>query len=467
MPNRIAVPRPGARLRIASVVLAGAWIAWSSSPARAARGDITLVGQLNPVGSDQYCQIWGFERDGHAYAVIGDWDSGPVIIDVTDPTNPFVRKKITGPGVFGFDVKVWGNYLYTCEGWFGHTGSSSRAIDITNMDLPIVSLAFNNAHAFSIHPDGYLFAEVQGLRCYDLNADPTPSAYLWWDGTSGGHDSTVDIEHNRLYDFHGNAGTYIWDITNVNSRVLLGSITDPNINYHHSGDATEDGNVLFLCDELALGVEHDCTVWSLANPSSPQKITGFTDLTSTIHNLYIVGNFAFVSHYTAGFRVYDVADPANPVLLDTYDTAPLLTGDGYDGCYGVYPWGPGGIVYASDSDNGLFVFTVEDFAGTPTGIGDRPSSPATARLLGSYPNPFNPSTAIAYEVDRVTDVTLAVYDIAGARVRVLESRRAQPGRSETRWDGTDAEGRHVASGVYFVRLTANGAVDTGRMVLLK
>jgi hypothetical protein len=438
------------------------------SPSLGARGDITLVGQIKPVGSDQFCQIWGFERDGRAYAVIGDWDSGPVIIDVTDPTNPFVRKVITGTGVFGFDVKVWGNYIYCCEGGFGHAGSSSRAIDITNMDLPIISAAFTNAHAFSVHPAGYLFAEIPGLRCYDLNADPTPTAHLWWDGTTGGHDSTVDVERNRLYDFHGTSGTFLWDITNINSRVLLGSITDPTIHYNHSGDATEDGNYLHLCDELALGAEQDCSVWFIGDPLTPLRMTnGLIDFTSTIHNLYIIGNFAFVSHYSAGFRVYDVSNPTAPLVLDTYDTAPLRTGDGYEGCYGVYPWGPGGIIYASDSDNGLFLFSVEDFAGTPTGVGDPPSRPGSARLLGNYPNPFNPSTTIAYEIERTTDITLAIYDTKGSLVRVVARGRTPEGRHEIGWDGVDAGGGRVASGVYFVRLSADGGTDTARLVLLK
>ncbi|HXV14527.1 MAG TPA: choice-of-anchor B family protein [Candidatus Krumholzibacteria bacterium] len=449
------------------ILVAGVLVAALAPAAWAARGDITLVGQIKPTGSDQFCNVWGFERDGRDYAVVGDWDSGPIIIDVTDPTNPFVRKVITGTGVFGFDVKVWGNYIYCCEGGFGHTGASSRAIDITDFDNPIISPAFTNAHALAIHPDGYLFAEIPGLRCYDLNADPTPAGYLWYDGTSGGHDSTVDVEHDRLYDFHGYDGvTRIWDISNINSRQLLGSITDPTINYHHSGDATEDGNYLYVCDELATGLEKDLTVWLISNPAAPVKVGSLFDPVSTIHNLYIIGNFAFVSHYSAGFRVYDVSNPAAPELLDTYDTAPLRNGDGYNGCYGVYPFGPGGIVYASDSDNGLYLFAVEDFAGVPSSVVATPGA-KTARLVGNYPNPFNPSTTIAYEVAREGDVSLAVYDVDGALVRVLARGRAPAGRHETRWDGADGGGRRVASGVYFVRLAANGAVDTGRLVLLK
>jgi hypothetical protein len=435
------------------------------TPGHAAYGDITLLGQVTPTGADQFCQIWGFERGDRSYAVIGDWDSGPIIIDTTDPTNPFVRKVITGTGVFGFDVKVWRNYLYCTEGRFGHANESSRAIDITIFDVPIISAPFMNHHGFSIHPDGYLFAEIPGLRMYNLNVDPTPAAHAWYDGTMGGHDSTVDVDYDRLYDYHGYGGTFIWNIANPTSPQMLGSIIDPTITYSHSGDNTLDGKFLFICDELATGVSKDLTVWDISNPASATKVGSYNDLTATIHNLYIIGSLAFVSYYSAGFRVFDVSNPASPTLLDTFDTAPTHTGEGYDGCYSIYPYAPGGVVYVSDFDNGLYVFSVEGFTGL-TSVGDVPQ-PASGRLLGSYPNPFNPATTIAYELDRDAHVSLAVYDTRGQLVRVLSDERAQAGRHQTRWDGIDAQGVRAASGVYFVKLTMDAATDTGRMVLLK
>jgi hypothetical protein len=107
-----------------------------------------------------------------------------------------------------------------------------------------------------------------------------------------------------------------------------------------------------------------------------------------------------------------------------------------------------------------------DVVTPPTGIGD--GAPRVAYAVEqNYPNPFNPSTVIPYEVQTPGHVELSVYDARGMLVRRLVDTRATAGRHLATWDGTDASGRSVASGVYFYRLRA-GAFDASRkMVLLK
>jgi hypothetical protein len=91
-----------------------------------------------------------------------------------------------------------------------------------------------------------------------------------------------------------------------------------------------------------------------------------------------------------------------------------------------------------------------------------------AKLDQNVPNPFNPVTSIAYAVpDGGADIDLAVFNIAGVRVATLASGRVTGGRRSVTWDGTDARGAPVASGVYFVRLTAKDATLTRKIVLLK
>jgi len=92
---------------------------------------------------------------------------------------------------------------------------------------------------------------------------------------------------------------------------------------------------------------------------------------------------------------------------------------------------------------------------------------ATTALVDVVPNPFRASARIAFELAREGDVELAVYDALGRRVRVLVSGRRAAGRHVLTWDGRDAAGRAVASGVYFVRMRAVGYARTRKVVLLR
>jgi hypothetical protein len=89
------------------------------------------------------------------------------------------------------------------------------------------------------------------------------------------------------------------------------------------------------------------------------------------------------------------------------------------------------------------------------------------RLDANIPNPFNPSTTIRYEIAQAGPVTLRVYDVSGGLVRTLVDRVHSAGAFDARWDGRDAHGIAVASGVYFYRMEAGVFTQTRRMVLLK
>ncbi len=89
-------------------------------------------------------------------------------------------------------------------------------------------------------------------------------------------------------------------------------------------------------------------------------------------------------------------------------------------------------------------------------------------LHPAAPNPFYPSTAIAFELPGRSTVDLRIYDVRGRLVRtLLEADVIDAGRHTTTWDGRDRAGERVASGVYFYRIEVDGAVATQRMVLLR
>jgi len=114
------------------------------------------------------------------------------------------------------------------------------------------------------------------------------------------------------------------------------------------------------------------------------------------------------------------------------------------------------------------ILTVDTAVVVLTGIDpDGVPEPSRYALHDNYPNPFNPTTTIRYDLPEAANVLLELYSIRGERVRVLVDQRQPFGRYDVQWDGRDSSGRTVASGVYFYKLRAGGFVHTKKMLLLK
>jgi hypothetical protein len=130
---------------------------------------------------------------------------------------------------------------------------------------------------------------------------------------------------------------------------------------------------------------------------------------------------------------------------------------GTDNVYVAQP----GVIYSN-----LRILGSSDTADVPANA-DEVLQPISARLLPNYPNPFNPTTTLAFEVKEQAHVTLQIFNLFGQVVATLVDEERAPGSYEAFWNGQDLQGRSAAGGVYFARLiTANGQ-STRRMTLLK
>jgi choice-of-anchor B domain-containing protein len=434
---------------------------------------ISLVGQLPmPDPSVRNSDIWGWvnPNDGKEYVAIGKYPSVNSIVHIVDvsvPAAPVIVDTLSG--VPAFDLKIWidGNnvYLYLCDG-NASGGNDSQVWDVSDPTNPALVGNFPTCHNIYSDSKGYMYLSYSTLRIYELNTEPDNPTFVWTDGLAGGHDVYVDEATNRLYDFHGYADTFIYNISTLPAAPeSIGVLPDTaGIVYHHSGWTSADSRYLYVNDELGNALANDITVWNVSNPAMPYYVSAFHDANATPHNSIRVGGYLMESYYVAGFRVFDITGGNTLSLYDEYDTAPGYTGNGlYEGCWGVWVSDASGYIYTSDMQNGLFVFNFT--APTPTGVSE-PLPPAFV-LEQNFPNPFNPVTTISYSLDVGGAVRLAVYDAAGRRIRTLVNGVQAAGPQSVQWDGRDQAGHLAASGVYFYRLEAGGGTETRQMVLLK
>lgn len=95
------------------------------------------------------------------------------------------------------------------------------------------------------------------------------------------------------------------------------------------------------------------------------------------------------------------------------------------------------------------------------------SLPTSFALSQNRPNPFNPTTTITFALPKESEVTLEVFNLLGQKVIDLVDEHLSAGTKSVEWDGRDALGREVPSGIYFYRMRAESFAETKKMVLMK
>ena len=93
--------------------------------------------------------------------------------------------------------------------------------------------------------------------------------------------------------------------------------------------------------------------------------------------------------------------------------------------------------------------------------------PTRTILFDNFPEPFNSSTNIQFDIPNTAEIEISVYSLLGRKIRTLTDRTYEAGRYIISWNGRDESGNEVASGVYFYRLQMTGAVYSKKMLLIK
>lgn len=113
------------------------------------------------------------------------------------------------------------------------------------------------------------------------------------------------------------------------------------------------------------------------------------------------------------------------------------------------------------------LFLMEGPNGGSLNVDDTPEAPCAFGLLSNYPNPFNPTTTLAYTLDKSEQVSLEIYDVLGHKIRTLYRGPQNAGRYDVQWNALDDNGQMVSSGLYIYRLQTSDRIQSGKMTLLK
>jgi len=430
--------------------------------------NVQLLAQVNDYHSVGYNDCWGYTApDGREYALLGVLD-GTSIIDITDA--PSVVEVAFIPSSFSpwKDIKTYRHYAYVV------TEASSGALQVIDLSMLPNSASlvgtfpqFAPSHNISIDTaNAMLYAEgssSEPVRAISL-ADPlNPVQVSSFGNPSGIRSHDIYARDHIAYVSEGlNRTVGIFDVSAPDSPTLLKRFTIPAGGHVHNAWLSDDGNYLMTTEET---VGRTVKLWDITNLGSISMTDEYLALPNLelAHNTHIKGEYAYISHYKDGLRIVDISDPDNIFEVGYYDTFPG-SGGIFGGAWGAFPFFASGKVLISDRASGLFVVY---FAGAQTGVGSSSELPNKFAVSPNYPNPFNPTTTINYQLSEATTVRLTIYNVLGQKIRTLVDQALGSGFHKAIWDGRSDSGLSVVSGTYIYRFEAGSFIDTNKMLLLK
>ncbi|MFM2136600.1 MAG: hypothetical protein RL021_2000, partial [Bacteroidota bacterium] len=333
--------------------------------------NLQLAAQLS-YGNSSLANIGGYvDSLGNEYALVGTYN-GLDIVDVSVPSAPVIRFSVPGPANDWREVKTYRKYAYvTTEG-----GGGLVIVDLSRLPASINYRSYTGDDAIAgqlgsihaLHCDtatGYLYlygSNIGSGNTLFLNLaspwNPTYAGQYVYPG--GGNTSYVHdgfAANDTLYEGHIYSGFFaVVDVRNKSNPVLLATQTTPTA-FTHNTWLSDDHRTLFTTDENS---DSYLGAYDISDLSNIQEISRFQTAPGSnaiVHNTHILNDYAITSWYKEGVVITDVSRPHNPIEVGHYDTYPQGSGNGFNGCWGVYPYLPSGTIVASDIDNGLFVLT--------------------------------------------------------------------------------------------------------------
>ncbi len=281
------------------------------------------------------------------------------IIDTSIATAPVQRSVVTTTGLMARETRCFGGH-YMVGGSEPSVTDAWSITDIADPDAPVVIGTFGPgltaAHTVGVWDNMVIINTSRSvapqIQFYDVSDPTSPALVGSWSGSASAvHD--CQRVGNKLYVAALYDGFWILDVSDIASITTL--VHKPYSGaFTHNIWPSKTGSHVFTTDETTGG---HLRVWSVDEIAGTAAEVGSYDpgTGSIIHNVVVVGDYAYIAHYTYGFVVLDVSTPATPVSIYHYDTYTPSDGSGYAGAWMVWPFGS--KVYVSDISYGLYVFT--------------------------------------------------------------------------------------------------------------
>lgn len=408
--------------------------------------------------------------------------SGVHIIDISDPAHPSNISEYTTPRniskvTLDKSLNYYHNYAYVLI-----EDAGLRIIDITdsenmrevgqfNINYLAADLVVNNGIA-------YLLSGWREIVILDVS-DPLQPTEISTIETQ----NTVKIAFDSGFLYLADVNELrIFDVSDLNNPHQLGScqIDDWPINIKVRGD------YVFL----TLGFS-GLNIVDVSDRSNPQIVGRYNENPMFITDIGIrmFSNHAFLGTQTEGITVIDISDPTEPQFVyrmnvpfnihsieyDYYhlyisaleDGLQLIRDEGYRDAWFNTPGSAQSSACPCDGALTLVAdgFSLRSYDTSVTNVPspDQPNIPTATMLLDPYPNPFNASTNISWQLLLPGAISLDAYDLAGRRIAVLyNSFFSSPGTYNLIWDANE-----LPSGSYFIRLNSNGTVHSKEVKLLR
>ena len=307
--------------------------------------------------------IWGWvDSLGNEYALVGA-KKGTFIFDVTNPTNPIEVFHEPGMNSIWRDIKTFGNYAYvTTEAQNGlliidlNPLPSSTTLSTYYYNGP-TNAPWASAHNLYIDDRGYVYIfganrGNKGCIILDVNQDPTQPIEVADIDNWYVHDGMV--LGDTLYLANVSNGFFtVWDVSDPSNPVQLAQQTTPG-SFCHNVWTSDNGDRIWTTDEISNGYIAEYNISNLTNITIKDQIQANPGQDVIPHNTHFINDYIVTSYYTYGVVIHDVSKEGNIIEVGNYDTSPTYSGDGFFGCWGVYPWLPSGNIIAADIEEGLY-----------------------------------------------------------------------------------------------------------------